>query len=334
MHSDGRDGPKWRRGVLLLASLTLAAACKKSIPAPSASTASPDLSMPSSVAKPSPSDRAKADADLEAYVAKKYANDPGKKEETLSEMRQLDAQVDAEARLAEEHRKTMVTPVPAGFQPDAASRKVRLALFLEKNRIKPGERLRFRLELVNVGREPIVFKELGGTSIFQGGCFGPTIRLYRTDPAGRRERIRQDFFARLPDAKFVADSHSSELQPPQGLTKEQEKKWFDEVVGSGRAGGNFEVRLLPGETLHSLGDSESTSDAYRTMLSKEKFVRPVAYKIEAVLDDRPAPLTKAYVDAMLGSGSTMKEIEDFQDQQMREALGPITSNAISFQVAP
>jgi len=320
---------------MLLAGLVLLAACKKStVPSIGQSpAASPQLPMPPAPSSSNPRPASK-DHEFERVLDVHYGTDTVKKNDMRNFKNALDAQIDAEIKLAEINRRTMVVPASPDFKPEPVGRKVRLKLILEKAKIHPGDFLRFRLEMTNVGRQAVDFVEFQ-SGLFKTGGLSDTDRIsfHVTDPRGSRSKLDgvaasykvRGWHEKHPESKFEF--------LPDSMPKEAKEKWFEQTQAMSAASTVFTVKLLPGETLRSRGDGESTGETFRTLWCEQDFDRKGRYKLQVVLDDRPTPLTKTYVDAMLRSGSTMKEIQDLQDKQTKEALGPASSNAVTFEVA-
>lgn len=275
----------------------------------------------------------KTDPAMEKVLTEHLGNDEAAKKEMRATMSKLDAYGDALDQLAAFNRKTMVLPAPADFKPENAKRKIRLKLTLEKTVIKPGDPLRFRLEVTNVGREPIDYDE-PSPSIFKYG--GPNdsefIKLFATAPDGKR-----DWLISLTSSRRVAQ-YMAKAPPPPSIPNESSGLTGDAADGptsadASLATNEFKVRLLPGETLRSRGDWNATGDVFRTLLTDQEFDQPGTYKIEAVLDDMPGPLTQADIDEAK-SYSTPEETRRSHDEDVANALGPLHSNALYFTVSP
>lgn len=206
--------------------------------------------------------------------------DPGNEAKHRA-MRALDAKIDAEQKLADEHQRSMVSPAPAGFKPEPAARRVRLRLVLEKKRVHSGSFPRFRLELRNVGREPIDYREYAASIFVKHGRIinSPTITFYLTDKLNRRKKLMPVVF------------HSS---------------------GSRASSTSFNVRLRPGETLHSIGDDDNPTGNFKTLDAKGADNAPGVYRLHVELDDRPRKRANA--------------------PSTGGALGPISSNVVEFEV--
>jgi hypothetical protein len=297
------------------------AACKK--PTPPASLRPPETATQLPMPAPHTADGAApskkladSDSEMEKLLDKKYAGKPAEKEAVKNEMRALDALGEAEEKLAAINQRTMVIPAPADFRPEPVARKVRLNLVLEKSKIRAGENPRFRLELTNVGRETINYQEYQ-SSIFRWGSIlhsMRTIRFYLIDEKGKRLKLHPELgTGRAEPIHYHAATPDSE-------------KEMREINALGQASTTFRVKLRPGDTLRSLGDGDSAQEPFRTLFVEGGFNKSSTYQLKVELDDRPAPLNDHYIKFALRH-STLDEIKKTQEQQMKEALGPVSSAA-------
>lgn len=317
--------------LMVAAGMLIAAACKKTTPPPPTQTSATTdaLSMPA-IRTPESDARVKADraAAMERILDKRYAGDPAGKVAMRNTMSQLDAKLDAEDKLAEIHRRTMVTPAPADFKPEPVARKVRLRLALEKTKIRVGEKLRFRLEMTNVGRDPLDYHEIR-SSLFAGNLLDTvTMSFYLTDSRNKRVEL-------MPRTGRPSDggAPSEKLVPPRGLPAAELEKWFQETNAMGQAHATFKVMLLPGETLRSIGEDDSSVENFKALIVEEDaYDKPGPYRLHLELDDRPDPLDDDYIQFSLKTGDTLEEIHKRHDRRNKEALGPISSNAVAFEV--
>lgn len=256
------------------------------------------------------------DVEMEKVLDQEYPASPAAKEAARNGMRALDARIDAEDRLAAINQQEMVLPAPAGFQPEPVARKVRLKIILEKSRIQSGEEPRFRLELTNVGRETIDYRE-HQSSIFKGGSILyslDTIRFYLTNGAGAKAKLRPALgVGRSEPFRKLASTPDSENK-------------MTEANAAGQASTTFRVKLRPGETLRSLGDGNSTLEPFRTLRVEGGFKKPGKYVLKVELDDRPKPLNEHYIKLAL-SFSTLDEIKRTHARRLSEALGPVSAEA-------
>lgn len=321
------------RSVALVLALVGGAAVSSSCRKPAARPDSEPVNLPMPVAggKTSTLDR---DADLKRLIEKKYAENPAERDAMLRDVSMLGALDAAERTLADRYRRTMIVPAPADFRPEPVGRKIRLRLVLERTRLKRGERPRFRLEMMNAGRDTIDYHEDMPGLFVKGAELAHTnvMTFFITDPHGKRVRVIGGRALERPDPS----SRPDRLEPaPAGMSPQQEQQWAAETAAMSKASTRFTVRLMPGETLHSIGDDDPPHDNFRTLRTQHDFFEePGTYRLEVVLDDRPAPLTKTFIKASLESGSTLEQIQRDQAKQAADALGPASSNVATYDIIP
>jgi hypothetical protein len=325
---------------LLLALVIPLSACKRSPSSATnaATTSSPDLSVPTSSPDKPKTSAQTTDPGFERVLDKHFGADTSKKEEMRRIKRQLDAEVDAELKLAETNRRTMVVAAPAGFTPEPVDRKIRLEVILEKSRIHSNEPLRYRLEMTNIGRQPLDYSETSPSVFkFNGLGYSRTIKFFVTDPRGKREEL---ISAHAYDKNPTSGGGEPETETPKpeylpdDMPEAKKEKWFLETQAFATATQNFHVRLLPGEVLRSNGDTNAAEKSFRTLWCEQHFDQAGKYKLEVVLDDRPDPLSKLLVDTLVKAGETIDSIKHQHAEQMHNALGPATSNSVVFEVIP
>ena len=72
------------------------------------------------------------------------------------------------------------------WTPSNTPRKLNILFLLDKNRIRKGETFRYRLEMQNLGQEPLAFKEAAPSFIKDGSlCGSGDIKLYAAPPDGK-----------------------------------------------------------------------------------------------------------------------------------------------------
>lgn len=233
----------------------------------------------------------------------------------------LVAEHEAANELAEENRRTMVSPAPPDFRPEPVARKIRLKLILEKSKIRAGEFPRFRLELTNVGREPIVYKELQASIFASGSIFHSmrTISFLLVDRHGKELDLMPGLgMNRTPSIRPT-------VGPPENETQ------FRRQTALYQASSRFRVKLLPGETLRSLGEGDSPREPFRTLYVHGGFKKPGKYTLRVVLDDRPKPMSDRVIKILLRT-QTMAEIQRDNDLELKEALGPVSTDLLPLEV--
>ena len=271
------------------------------------------------------------DEELNRLIEKKYAGNPAEKDAVLRDVAKLNALGDVAKEQAEFYRRTMVTPAPVDFKPEPTARKIRLRIVVEKSKIRLGGYPRFRLEMTNVGRDTIDYEEYRSSLFVKdaGSEDSTVMRLYITDPRGNRENAIGD---RWVDETSPSSTSNEMRYLPDSMPKADKAKWFAETAARSRASTHFQVRLMPGETLHSIGDDASPRENFRTLRTEHHYDMPGTYQLQAELDDRPEPLDEYFIEANLRSGSTLEEIHKDHDRWMNDALGPVSSNVVSYEV--
>jgi hypothetical protein len=327
------SAPRPRRSILpaLAFCAVLAAACRKS-PAPAPSASKPvDLSMPAT--PPASTDVDASREKFYGYIEKRYSAEPEKAKAMAEAARGLDAELDAVAKLAQFNRLTMVLPAPADFKPEPVARKIRLKLILEKYKLRVGERPRFRLEMTNVGREAIDYSETRASVFVKDGdpFNSPTIGFFIDGPGEHRTRLTFEQWPADFEANRPQDNGIQYL--PDSMPQAEKEKWVRDVNAMGSAHAHFSVKLLPGETLHSVGDDDSPRENFKTLFGEPHLDKPGKYRLQVVLDDRPEPLTEQHIKdaASFASPETLRK---WHAEAMRDALGPASSNTAVIEVVP
>lgn len=232
------------------------------------------------------------------------------------EIKKLDALVDADQRLEDRNTRMMVSPAPAGFIPESVERKVRLKLVLEKTKIRVGEAVRYRLEMTNVGRAPINYIEYDSSVFRWGGLLHSmrTIKFLLTDSSGKTHRLEPALGGRTEPLKPMSAPFTAEQ------------------MAESMASTTFRVKIGPGETLRSLGDGDSPTEPFRTMIVRNEFKTPGRYGIHVELDDRPSPLTQTYIEMAI-KYKTLAAIHEDHAERVANALGPLSTEIVVLEVA-
>lgn len=141
-------------------------------------------------------------------------------------------------------RKELVLQPRQEWKAGVAARKLTILLLLDKTSIRTGDAFRYRLEMRNVGREPLPFKETAPSFIKEGSLCGANgFKFYATPPGGR-ERI-------LP------------CKPK-----------------APKPGSGLDLTLLPGEYL--LTRSEGPESRFRRLETEFPFETVGTYRLKAV----------------------------------------------------
>ncbi len=269
------------------------------------------------------------DAGMERALEERYAGNRAEMDAARNGMRELDALGDAQEKLQAENQRTMVIPAPPGFKPERTARKIRLALILEKTRIRTGAMPRFRVEMTNVGMEPIDYEEAASSLFVKGGTFRSTqkMRMFVTEGTSPPRKLLLPSTPRNP-----VDRDAARIKIPKGLSPAEMERWFEKTNALGQAHTTLRVRLLPGETLRSVGDADSPVDNFKTLETDDSFERPCVCRLQLRLDDRPEPLNERYIKILLRAGYSREKIKSDHDLRMKEALGPVSSNFVDLEV--
>jgi hypothetical protein len=227
-------------------------------------------------------------------------------------------------------RKELVTPAPPGFKPEAALRKIRLTLTLEKSMIRRGDAPRFRLEMTNVGSESIRYGEIHG-SFFKFGVLSMSrdMQFILIPPGGKEIQLYTG---------ALGSGTAQEVFFPADWSEEKKARAAKEMNSRSKAEESLSVELVPGETLRTRGDV--TGDLFRTLAAQMDFSAVGTYRIRVKFDDRLSPLTEGYIEKILalskkrGSGTSRAEIVKDHERWAANALGPVESDEVRFEVVP
>lgn len=156
----------------------------------------------------------------------------------------------------ERDRRELVRQPKEEWKPGAATRRLEILLLAERSRIRKGEPLNYRLEMRNVGREPLVFTEEAPSFIKEGSLCGSHGFKFHVAPPRGKERA-------LTCAPEVTD----EVQ-----------------IGTRAAAApepGLDLTLAPGEYLLTRGSGPGRP--FRTLTAAEPFDQTGIYRLKAVL---------------------------------------------------
>ena len=158
-------------------------------------------------------------------------------------------------------------------------------------------------KMTNVGREKIDYQEYTSSIFVKGGGLldSDTILFYLTDRRNKRTEL-------LPRSVPPIGPLTNPFEaPPKGLSKAEMEKWFDETNAMGQAHATFSVKLLPGETLHSLGDDGSPVENFKALAAEPDFDTPGTYaRLAAVRELSGDKVLAAYVVPRSGTELTVR----------------------------
>lgn len=214
--------------------------------------------------------------------------------------------------------KELVTPAPPGFKPEAAKRKIRLTLTLEKAMLRKRESPRFLLEMTNIGSEPIHYLETG-RSFFKSGVLSQSndIQFILIPPSGKEVELDTG----LPTGSIPA----TEIDFPSDWSRQRKERAVSEMNSRAKAAHGLSIVLKPGETLRTRGDTPT--DQFRTLRAQTDFGSQGPYRIRAEFNSNY--LLKRIMPWMsrASKNAALKLRED-------DSMGRIESNEIQFEVLP
>lgn len=248
---------------------------------------------------------------MQAALDRRYGSDEAAKAEVLAAMDHFSRVADLQKKIDAENRRTMLIPASSDFRPESPDKKLELFISLDKNSIKPGEFLRFHLELRNSGGAPVHYQELSPSLFKFGGLANSEIlRFTATDPAGNAIELTPGL------GRHIASGSPSSFQ-------EMDPSTLENLSVEADAQRHFGMVIGPGETLRSLGDGDSAETKFRILNCYEEFVIPGNYTLQAKIDD--SEIAQIYASLARESKSPGK-------RYVYEALGTIRSNIVRFTV--
>ncbi len=152
-------------------------------------------------------------------------------------------------------RKDLLRQPKQEWKPGSSTRKLNILLLTDKAKIRKGEAFRYRLEIQNVGREPIPFKEAAPSFTKYGTLCGSSgYSFYATPPRGK-ERI-------LPcKPKVTADANAIAGPAPEPES-------------------GLDLTLLPGEYLLTRGPVPT--NRFRDLQTSFRFDALGTYRLKSV----------------------------------------------------
>lgn len=152
-------------------------------------------------------------------------------------------------------RKDLLRQPMPGWQPENAPRKLNILLLSDRSRIRAGATFHYRLEMQNVGREPLLFREIAPSFTKDGSLCGPNgYKFYATLPGGTE--------ALLP----CVPKETAKVQAGTAPAREPES--------------GFEITLAPGDYLLTRGSG--SADRFRDLQTTFRFEIPGIYRLKAV----------------------------------------------------
>jgi hypothetical protein len=89
-----------------------------------------------------------------------------------------------------EDRRELVRQPKSEWTPENAPRKLDIRFLTERSRIRKGEAFKYRLEMQNVGREPLMIEETAPSFLKDGSlCGAGVFQIHVTPPGGKERRL-------------------------------------------------------------------------------------------------------------------------------------------------
>lgn len=270
--------------------------------------------------------------EMEKALEDRYGSDDNKKRAVRAALAQVDRIIESEKILDAENQRSMVLPRRPDFAPADSDRKGVLRVFLNKSKIHPGELLRFRLELENVGRKPFDYREFK-PSVFKSGGLDDSdfMHFIVIGPRGEAEEL-------IPAA--ASEKLHTEPTGQQGMVEISSSEWnrdprwrAEESYPGNDASNHFLIHLKPGETLRSLGDGHPNGRGFRTLYCEQDFTIPGRYRLIVRFDDRLDPPSPGVLRSDAARQQAALERKAYEED-LKDALGPLESNAAYFEVVP
>ena len=299
------------RGMLLLGFLCPIFACKKSPPP-----------VPSNEVKTPPSQQ-RTESEWNDWIKSSPKLDDSQKALLLSQVPQYMAADKQE----EKDRLELVTPPPPGWRPEKVARKIKLTLVAEKTMIRRGEKFCYRLEIQNVGRDPVRLIEMP-ESFIKSGLLGASqgFEFYVIPPGGKEKKL---WLYSRPSQGLL---QYKEYKFPESWSEAQKSAAVEKLNQELRAKSELSLMLQPGETLRTRTDS-GLPNGFRELGTDFEFNRPGTYVVKAVHADlTPKPPSEKSLEAGVKRGHTRAEQLKGYALWKERSLGRAESNAVELEV--
>lgn len=257
----------------------------------------------------------------------------------------------AKAEWEQEHkdRKELVRPTPAGFKPENTRRRIGLALIAKSPQIHKGANLWYRLELQNLGREPVYWAE--SPSFFKNGdaLALSKFRFHLIPPDG--DEIEMSPWKSAPGCGGMGEEFI--LPGAEKMSPEKLSSALAELTVQANLESGLSVRLQPGETLatrpwRNIDPREycrrrkrgeivdfRAPGAFRELVSDTEFDAVGRYKLRIVYTAlSPSPPTEEEIQWMISRGIDRERVMKNYEKSVQESLGTVSSNWIEVEVVP
>lgn len=264
---------------------------------------------------------------------------------------EISAERRIEILVRESERHELVIPPAVDFKPKELGRKLRLTLVPRQKSIKVGERFWYRIEIQNVGSQPVRFREwksfLKRGDQYASGRW----KFELVDPSGKRfDLVVGTLYGELAVADAGLDA--ADIPEAEKMTDEEVREFIRRDAPRRRAELDLDVVLAPGETLvsrpwrwHDASDRQERKKRGETNLTPQPqgpwrelwvshvFKEPGKHSISVTYDDPPlGPPSEDLIRAMEKRGFKRKAILDQRKEEDAHHVGVLNSEAISFEV--
>jgi hypothetical protein len=178
-------------------------------------------------------------------------------------------------------RREFVSEAPPSWKPERPGRVIGLTLTVEKSTLRPGDALRYRLDVQNVGKKDVAFDERPSFLKFDNSRERSFYDLILTTPDGKSSSLLPPF----PDFDSYEGAPTLDAS---SMTAAQKAAAISEYDARQRADGFLFLTLHPGETMSTRPDGPD-SNGYRVLHTAYRFEKPGAYGLRAVYDSRSLP---------------------------------------------
>ncbi|MBI4677980.1 MAG: hypothetical protein HY748_10400 [Elusimicrobia bacterium] len=136
-------------------------------------------------------------------------------------------------------RAELVRQAPAGFKPSKSRKRVKITLIARDAKVKVGGSFWYRIELRNMGPEPIRWMD-HDWSFFKHGKALSDWEFRMTLPNGKTKRMWVD---------RGVHCGAEEVREVRGMAKEARRKYIEDLEFHDKLEQGLDVTLQPGETL-------------------------------------------------------------------------------------
>lgn len=256
-----------------------------------------------------------------------------------------------ELAVRQAERRELVRPAPPHFKPELVDRKLRLTLIPRETTIRAGERLWYRIELQNVGREPVRFRE-HSTFLKNGDRYASgRWNFDLIEPGGGRVALN---IGSIFGARLVSDAKLDVVPVPgaENMSDAEVAAFIRRDYAHRRADMDLDVVLAPGETLVSRpwrwhdaierlerkrrGETDLTprpEGPWREFWTNYRFETPGRYEMTLEYDDTgPTAPAEDVLRELERQGFSRESVIADYAARAKKQLGRFMSEPVTFEV--